>query len=616
MPAHPRCPDRREFEALLSDQVAGAAVERLQAHLRDCPACAAAFKTLAETFATRPVRPAAVSLSAATVGSGPLSSDCSFLKPAQDNDELGRLGPFRVLRVLGRGGMGIVFLAEDTALHRLVALKVLQPRLHSESGAESRFLREARTLAGLRHEHLVTVYQLGHEGDAVYYAMELQQGETLDDWLRRTPAPPVDEIVRLGREIASGLAYIHQQGLVHRDIKPANIWLEAARRVKILDLGLARPVQDDLNLTAAGTILGTPGYMSPEQARGKALDGRSDLFSLGCVLYRMCTGQAPFQGDSMMAVLTSLAVDVPTPVHVMAAHIPPALSDLVAELLAKRVEDRPHSAAAVIERLAALAAANGAAWRSDTDVSSRPTGKRGAAHVTQEMKRPTTRWWQGAALVAVLALAALGLWALASTVRRREPLQPAAPAPPAAAVYLANLKDIERQHWPFVMPKDDPNDPRKGDKEKKKKGFDDKGKKGDKGDKKGPDFEHPLDGREHDKNAVRIQGRIYAHGIFMHPPPRPVGDPAGLSYRLDKKFRLFVTQVSLNDGPERSESPCTFWVYGDGKLLWQSRPVSSQDDTQECAIPVSAVDVLKIAVSCPGPPYGAHAVWLDPHVMP
>ena len=191
-------------------------------------------------------------------------------------------------------------------------------------------------MAALKDDHIVTVYQVGEDGDVPFLAMELLEGVSLSD--RSHHSEPLDwpAIVRIGRDIARGLAVAHAKGMIHRDIKPANIWLEGSRgRVKILDFGLARPVTDDVQLTASGALVGTPSYMSPEQARGKKLDGRADLFSLGVLLYKLSTGRQPFQGENLIELLTSLAVDTPGEVSTMRTDIPPKLAELIHQLLAK-----------------------------------------------------------------------------------------------------------------------------------------------------------------------------------------------------------------------------------------------------------------------------------------
>ncbi|HEV3447860.1 MAG TPA: protein kinase, partial [Gemmataceae bacterium] len=221
---------------------------------------------------------------------------CDFLAPAQSPDELGRLGPYRVLNVLGAGGMGVVFRAEDPHLQRLVALKALLPGLAASGSAKQRFLREARAAAALKHDHVVTIHQVGEDRGVPYLAMEFLEGEPLDECLKREGKLPVAEVLRIGREMAEGLSAAHEHGLIHRDIKPANVWLEGKKgRVKILDFGLARAATDESHLTQSGAIMGTPAFMAPEQAQGKNVEPRSDLFSLGCVLYRMATGKAPFR---------------------------------------------------------------------------------------------------------------------------------------------------------------------------------------------------------------------------------------------------------------------------------------------------------------------------------
>jgi serine/threonine protein kinase/predicted ATPase len=287
--------------------------------------------------------------------SDPAPVSLSFLSPAIEPDELGRLAHYRILKVLGQGGMGIVLLAEDTHLRRPVALKVIRPEIGQTLTNRERFLREARAMAQVRSDHVVTVYQVGQADDVCYLAMELLEGEPLDHWMERLRTPPLDEALRIGREIALALAAAHARGLVHRDVKPANIWLEApTRRVKLLDFGLARPAVGDTRITGHGTFVGTPMYMAPEQARDEPLDGRADLFSLGCLLYEMCTGHPPFDGTTTLAVLTAVISHTPPPAGQLNLAIPARLSDLIARLLAKRPADRPGSAALVGEELRAI----------------------------------------------------------------------------------------------------------------------------------------------------------------------------------------------------------------------------------------------------------------------
>jgi serine/threonine protein kinase len=283
---------------------------------------------------------------------GPSPVAFPFLLPAERPDEIGRLGNYRVLRLLGKGGMAFVFLAEDAALMRPVALKVMRPDLGRDEFGWQRFLREARIMAAIKHKNLVTVYQAGQESDSVWLAMELLEGESLSQRLERSGPMEVPEALRLAQELANGLAGVHGHGLLHRDLKPANIWLEAPHdRIKILDFGLARFMNDQSNLTLPGTVLGTPAFMAPEQARGEATDARSDLFSLGCVLYAICAGVKPFGAENTMSVLQALAVHDPRPMHEINPAIPRPLSDLVAQLLAKSPDERPATAEAVLERL-------------------------------------------------------------------------------------------------------------------------------------------------------------------------------------------------------------------------------------------------------------------------
>jgi urea transport system substrate-binding protein len=274
--------------------------------------------------------------------------------PPRAPDEPSELAHYRILRLLGQGGMGKVYQAEDKKLQRLVALKVMSPDMTVSSSARDRFLREARAMAAVRNDHVVTIYEVGQADDTPYLAMEFLQGQTLDAWLKTT-APPIKDIVRIGREIAAGLAAAQTCGLIHRDIKPANLWLEAETgRVKILDFGLARPVQTNAGLTEIGDVIGTPSYMSPEQARGEQVDGRSDLFSLGVVLYQLCTQQLPFRGKTITAVLTALPIETPVPIRELNSNVPPPLAELIMRMLEKEPAKRPHAATSVIDSLRAI----------------------------------------------------------------------------------------------------------------------------------------------------------------------------------------------------------------------------------------------------------------------
>jgi serine/threonine protein kinase len=282
----------------------------------------------------------------------PSREQWDFLAPAERPDEIGRLGAYRVLKVLGAGGMGVVFQAEDPNLKRKVALKAMLPTLAASETARKRFLREAQTAAAIEHDNIVPIFHVGQDRGVPFIAMPLLKGEPLDKRIKRDKALPIAEVLRIGQETAKGLAAAHTAGLVHRDIKPSNLWLEGEEgRVKILDFGLARAAADGAQLTQQGAIIGTPAYMAPEQGAGQPVDSRCDLFSLGCVLYYMSTGQPPFKAGDMVATLMAVATDNPPPPSELRPELPVALSDLVMELLAKKAENRPESAKVVVVAL-------------------------------------------------------------------------------------------------------------------------------------------------------------------------------------------------------------------------------------------------------------------------
>jgi serine/threonine protein kinase len=269
---------------------------------------------------------------------------------------MGRLGPYLVQKVLGTGAMGVVFQAEDLQLKRPVALKVMKPALAAFPEFHRRFLREAQLAAAIDHEHVVTIYQVGEDHGVPYLAMKLLQGETLEDRLNRVGGRlPLPEVLRIGREVAEGLAAAHERGLVHRDVKPANVWLEAnTGRVKIVDFGLARGTGADAHFTQAGAVIGTPSYMAPEQANGEEVDCRCDLFGLGAVLYRASTGELPFGGKDTLSVMRALATTTPQPPHMLVSSLPRAFSGLTMRMLDKERDDRPQSAREVVEAIEAI----------------------------------------------------------------------------------------------------------------------------------------------------------------------------------------------------------------------------------------------------------------------
>lgn len=273
-----------------------------------------------------------------------------FLAPAEDPHSLGRIGGYSVTEIIGRGGMGIVLKARDASLDRVVAIKVLAPELASNATARKRFLREARTAAAVTHQHIVTIHAVGEER-LPYLVMECVSGQSLQDKLDQQGPLEQREVLRIGTQVALGLAAAHANGVIHRDIKPANILLEnGIERVRITDFGLARAV-DDVTMTRPGEVAGTPQYMSPEQAQGQLVDARSDLFSLGSVLYAMCTGRPPFRAETTIDAIRRVCDDTPRPIREVNADVPDWLTNIIDRLLAKRPEDRFQTAHEVAQLL-------------------------------------------------------------------------------------------------------------------------------------------------------------------------------------------------------------------------------------------------------------------------
>jgi len=286
----------------------------------------------------------------------PLDIEINFLAPPQEPDEIGRLGDYRVLKTMGVGGMGVVFRAEDPQLKRLVALKVMKPTAAASPSAKARFLLEAQAAAAIVHDNIVAIHQVGDSGEVPFIAMQYLRGESLQAKLERDGRLAQCDVLRIGREVALGLAAAHKQNLIHRDIKPDNIWIEEeTSRVKILDFGLARITSgDDSGITQSGMVLGTPRYMAPEQAEGEAVDARCDLFSLGTVLYHLAAGKPPFNGANLTATLIAVAHKQEEPIATLRKDLQPEFCALVRQLLEKDPSQRPQSAAEVAQRLATI----------------------------------------------------------------------------------------------------------------------------------------------------------------------------------------------------------------------------------------------------------------------
>jgi serine/threonine-protein kinase len=358
------------IEQLLDGQLNNDEQSHVESHLEICPACRQRLETSAAE--QRYWQEAAVHLSddaldreAGTSGLTGLDETdgldagqrvnvlriADYFDPTDDPRMLGRFGGYEIVGVIGFGGMGVVLKGFEAALDRYVAIKVLAPHLATSGAARTRFAREARAAAAVLHENIVAIHRVSEANGLPYLVMPYLPGDSLQKRLDDRGPLDLNEILRIGAQIAAGLTAAHAQGLVHRDIKPGNILLdEGVERVTITDFGLARAA-DDASLTRSGVIAGTPQYMSPEQARGEPLDGRSDLFSLGSVLYAMCAGRPPFRAETAFGVLQRISDPRPTPIREIVPETPEWLCEIIAKLHAKLPAERFQSAGEVAELL-------------------------------------------------------------------------------------------------------------------------------------------------------------------------------------------------------------------------------------------------------------------------
>ncbi|HTS55074.1 MAG TPA: serine/threonine-protein kinase, partial [Burkholderiales bacterium] len=253
-----------------------------------------------------------------------------------------QVGRYQILERIGRGAMATVFKAYDPEINRTLALKFLQPDLCVEDEHRSRFLREAKAAGGLSHPNIVTVFDVGEIQGRPYIAMELLDGTPLSELMRPGAGMPIRDVVEIGIQLARALDYAHNKGIFHRDIKPSNIMrLRDGNTIKVTDFGIARiDGGEDTQHTRVGTVLGTPQYMSPEQAMGEKVDGRSDLFSTGVVLYQLLAGQAPFEATSIVTLAHRIAKEDPKSIEKLRGDVPPALRRVIERCLKKQPDKR------------------------------------------------------------------------------------------------------------------------------------------------------------------------------------------------------------------------------------------------------------------------------------
>ena len=258
---------------------------------------------------------------------------------------ISNLGRYEVLGELGQGAMGVVYKARDPLIDRVVAIKTINLSLAMDEKEEyeGRFYQEAKAAGRLNHPNIVTIYDVGRSGEVAYIAMELLEGRELRDIMNEGALLPIDQVLNIVAQVAQGLAYAHEYEIVHRDVKPSNIMVIRDGHVKITDFGIARMASSSVR-TQTGMVLGSPKYMSPEQVMGKSIDQRSDIFSLGVMLYEMLTGKAPFDGENVNAIMYQTLNGIPPPPNTVNPAVPEMVNFIVAKALAKRVDDRYQNA--------------------------------------------------------------------------------------------------------------------------------------------------------------------------------------------------------------------------------------------------------------------------------
>ncbi len=353
-----QCLTPERLHQLAHDELTAAEVASIEDHLNDCDSCRAVLmQAEADDLWEQQIAPvlrlpATDSAFDSTIDPEQFVSPVlQLLGPTDDPQMLGRIGTYEVVGIIGRGGMGIVFKALDRSLNRFVAIKMLLPHLAESAAARKRFAREGQAAAAVVDDHVMPIYSVAEWQNVPYLVMQYSRGTTLQKRVETQGPLELKEILRIGMQTARGLAAAHAQGLVHRDVKPSNIMIDGTvERALLTDFGLARAV-DDASITRTGVIAGTPQYMSPEQARAAEIDARSDLFSLGSVLYFLCTARQPFRAESSYAILRLIIDQEPPHMQEINPDLPAWICTLVSHLMAKNPGDRPASAQEVAEVL-------------------------------------------------------------------------------------------------------------------------------------------------------------------------------------------------------------------------------------------------------------------------
>lgn len=588
------------------------------------------------------------------------------LKVAPDAPPL-HLEGYELEKELGRGGMGVVFKANQKRLNRPVAIKMILHGTLATTEDRVRFRQEAETLAKLSHPNFVQIYDLGTfeavAGKQPFLVLEYVSGGNLYDWLGGKTLT-FTESANLVLILSRAMQIAHAEDIVHRDLKPGNILFTEETRVqaraansgpppslngpwitlkgsdgqahtlipKITDFGLAKHLKVSTALTVTGKAMGTPSYMAPEQL-GRShwpIGPATDVYALGAILYECLTGRPPHLGHSVTATIAMTAMDNAKPPSTYRSDIPRALDAVALKCLQKEPADRYASAGALADDLEA--------WLSGERVSARPP--RATPSPMDWMRQHPALVGSGATFVLFMGLLLVlqlsgAIDSFRGVVQKQFPPKEPVPVPRkeilgADVVYLKDLEGLAI-NWPFsAMEKEGPPDKKSDGKKFGKKdgppgkdrppGKDKEGPPGKDGpagkEKDGPPGrDGPPNGKgpPRDDEQVWVAGKHYNKGIFMHPPGQ--GASASISYNLDRQFASFSTGVSLNDSIEETESPCTFRIIGDKRVLWTSNPVTTRDDTQfPEPIDIRGVSILRIEVTCPDKAHGAHTVWLDPRV--